>query len=74
VRSSMARSPNPKWVIDCRNCHATITHSEIGSECKLIDYLFLTKPEFPIEGTELECPACRVKAVYTQTDLRYESH
>jgi hypothetical protein len=39
---------------------------------KLIDYLHPTKPEFPAEGTELECPSCRTKAVYMRHELRYE--
>jgi hypothetical protein len=68
----MERNPNPKWVIDCRNCRVTFIHSEIGTDRKLIDYLRPTAPEFPPEGKEMECPSCRTKAIYTSSDLRYE--
>jgi hypothetical protein len=69
----MERNTNPRWVIDCRNCRATFIHSEIGVDRKLNDYLYPTKPEFPAEGTELECPSCRTKAIYERTDLRYKT-
>ena len=69
--SIMERKPNPRWVIDCRNCLGTFTHSEVGKDRKLIDYLFPTSPEFPPEGAEMECPACKTKAIYTRQDLRY---
>jgi hypothetical protein len=67
----MNRSPTPKWVIDCRKCLASFTHSEVGRERKLIDYLFPTAPEFPPDGEEIECPSCKSKAVYTPRDLRF---
>jgi hypothetical protein len=64
---------NPRWVIDCRNCRETFVHSEIGSDRRLVDYLYPTKPEFPTEGAELERPCCQNRGVYKRTDLRYES-
>jgi hypothetical protein len=68
----MDRTPNPRWVIDCRNCRVTFIHSEIGKDRTLIDYLHPTAPAFPENGKEMECPSCKTKAVYTSKDLRYE--
>ena len=67
----MAPNPRPRRVIDCRNCLASFTHSEVGKDRKLIDYLLPTAPEFPPAGEELECPSCKTKAIYTRRDLRY---
>ena len=67
----MAGQPNPRWVVDCQNCLASFTHSEVGKERKLIDYLLPTAPEIPLAGQEMECPSCKTKALYTRRDLRY---
>ena len=64
---------NPRWVVDCRSCIATFTHSEIGDGRTLSDYLFPTKPEFPSAGQELECPSCKTKATYMRHELRYST-
>jgi hypothetical protein len=69
----MGRQPNSRWVVDCRNCFASFTHSEVGKERKLIDYLFPAAPEIPLVGQEMECPSCKTKALYTRRDLRYLS-
>jgi hypothetical protein len=69
----MGRQPNSRWVVDCRNCLASVTHSEVGKERKLIDYLFPAAPEIPLGGQEMECPSCKTKGLYTRRDLRYLS-
>jgi hypothetical protein len=60
----------PSWNVTCQNCSETFTHSKI--EDTLADYFFPKKPEFPADGQELECPACKSKAQYQWTDLRYD--
>jgi len=67
----MDGKPRPKWVIDCRNCLVSFIHSEVGRDRNLSDYLRPTAPEFPSVGQEMECPACKTKAIYTRHDLRY---
>jgi hypothetical protein len=67
----VSRNFNPRWVVDCRNCLASFTHSEVGRDRKLIDYLTPTAPELPPGGQEMVCPTCKTKALYTGHDLRY---
>jgi hypothetical protein len=69
--SVVSRNFNPRWVVDCRNCLASFTHSEVGRDRRLIDYLVPTAPQLPADGQEMECPSCKSKAVYTGQDLRY---
>ncbi len=69
--SVVTRNSNPRWVVDCRNCLASFTHSEIGRDRKLVDYLIPTAPALPQGGQEMECPSCKTKALYTSRDLRY---
>jgi hypothetical protein len=71
AKPSKESERNPRWIIGCRTCIATFTHSEIGEARTISDYLFPTKPEFPQAGLELECPSCKTKAIYTRQDLRY---
>lgn len=61
----------PYWTINCRNCKKAFHHSEIQTR-NTMDYLLPMKPEFPADGQELECPHCKSKATYLQTDLWYE--
>lgn len=70
---SMTRNPNPRWIVNCRNCLASFTHSEVGKDRKLNDYLFPTAPEFSSAGEEMECPSCKTKAIYAREDLQYRS-
>jgi len=58
-------------VVDCRNCLAIFTHSEVGAERKLIDYLIPTAPKLPQDGQEMEYPSCKTRALYTRRDLQY---
>jgi hypothetical protein len=67
----VSRNFNPRWVVDCRNCLAIFTHSEVGRERKLIDYLVPTAPQLPPDGQEMECPSCKARALYTGRDLHY---
>ena len=45
-------------------------HSETGGT--LIEYLFPLKPKFRPEGEKCECPNCKTKFTYEQSELRYE--
>jgi hypothetical protein len=69
----MNSTANPRWVIDCRKCLVSFTHSEIGEARTLKDYLYPTKPEFPSGGQELECPSCKTKAIYMRHEVRYST-
>jgi hypothetical protein len=59
-----------RWVFTCKNCFKIVPHAEIGN--RLVDYFFPKKPELPTEGLEMECPQCKTKYVYRQTELWYE--
>lgn len=69
--SIVTRNFNPRWVVDCRKCLASFTHSEVGPDRALIDYLIPTAPALPRDGQEMVCPACKASALYTSQDLRY---
>ena len=69
--STVTRNFNPRWVVDCRNCLASFTHSEVGRDRALIDYLIPTAPALPQDGQEMVCPACKTRALYTSQDFRY---
>jgi hypothetical protein len=62
----------PSWNLTCQNCSKSFTHSKL-EEANLLNYNLPRKPEFPAEGQELECPSCKTKARYQQSDLRYDS-
>jgi len=63
-----------RWVVECRKCFASFTYSKIEGGTTLTTYLFLLKPEFPVNGQELECPYYKTTALYTLEDLRYQRH
>jgi len=66
--------PTTRWAISCHNCKKPFTHPNITEPHDIADYLdSRAKPEFPDEGTELECPYCKSKATYHQTELWYEA-
>src|ERR1700733_5741103 len=46
----MNRKPQARWVVDCRYCLGSFTHSEVGRARRLIDHLCPTAPEFPPDG------------------------
>jgi len=39
----------------------------------LRNYFEATKPDFPTDSIELECPACGRKSIYQQKQLTYRS-
>lgn len=66
--------PFAHWAISCRNCKKAFTHSRITEPHRITDHLGLpTKPEFPLAGEELECPHCKFKGTYQQTELWYQA-
>jgi hypothetical protein len=73
TRLSMSGLPTPKWIVECRNCSATIIHSEVGANRVAEDYLRPTVRKFSVLGEELECPKCKTKAKYIREDLKYRS-
>jgi len=65
-----------RWVLECADCKAEFTHSEIsGSGYMSIDPFTLTanKPEFPEGGVSAVCPSCNATAVYERYQLLYRA-
>lgn len=62
----------PSWVLECSNCELKFTHSKID-DVGMLSYLLPLKPEFPPDGTELECPYCGYKATYQCLNLTYRA-
>ncbi len=58
------------WVLSCKNCNKTFSHSEVGGS--LADHFLPQRPEFPAGGLEQECPHCNTTAVYQQHELTYQ--
>ena len=60
------------WALCCKSCGKDFTYSQIGDT--MLDYFFIpSRPEMPPKGVERECPNCKAKATYQQTELRYQS-
>ena len=59
------------WALACKNCRALFTHSEVPNT--LADYYLPTRPDFPPEGLERECPQCNSKSTYRAIELIYQS-
>jgi rubredoxin len=58
------------WGLRCKNCGAVFTHSLIADT--LADHFLPTRPEFPPNGIERECPSCKVKSRYQAIELVYK--
>jgi endogenous inhibitor of DNA gyrase (YacG/DUF329 family) len=62
-------------VLDCPDCKAEFTHSEITeieSHSTLNPFTgLLAKPEFPGDGLRLECPNCKKNSLYWRHQLVY---
>jgi hypothetical protein len=56
------------WLLDCKNCSEAFTYSLIPDT-----FLLPSPPLFPPEGKERECPYCKTKSTYHQTDLRFQN-
>ena len=59
------------WVLKCKNCEQTFTHSRISEAIE--DYFIPAKPKLPAKGSEQVCPHCKTKAIYHADDLTYQS-
>jgi DNA-directed RNA polymerase subunit RPC12/RpoP len=59
------------WTFRCGNCHATFVHSQVEDK-GIENYFWPQKPDFPLGGSEIECPNCRQKATYQQHALTYQ--
>jgi ribosomal protein S27E len=58
------------WGLACKNCRTVFTHSQIPET--LTDYYIPTRPEFPPNGLERECPSCNNKSIYRAIDLTFQ--
>lgn len=72
ARTVIQVSKMPSWVLNCINCGKNFTYSTIR-KAALVDFYFEAKPEFPLGGSELECPKCWTIATYQRIDLRYQA-
>jgi predicted RNA-binding Zn-ribbon protein involved in translation (DUF1610 family) len=66
-RSDMAR-----WTLKCENCGFPFPHTLID-DSSAPNYFLPEKPDFPVGGSELECPNCGHEATYQRTDLVYQA-
>jgi len=67
----------PRWVLSCAECNAEFTHTEIaGIQTSSFDLFtgLLAKPEFPVEGLQLECPNCKKRSLYQRYQLVLRSN
>jgi hypothetical protein len=39
----------------------------------VFDFHLPSRPVFPAQGRERECPSCKTKFTYQQTDLRFQN-
>jgi rubredoxin len=62
-----------RWTLRCDNCNFEFTHSMID-QASAIDFFEPSKPEFPEDGAELECPNCGSKDTYQRHELAYQSY
>ena len=60
----------PSWNLACANCHRMFQHSEI--EDTLINSYWPKKPDFPTDGSEIQCPHCGRQELYQQHQLFYQ--
>jgi hypothetical protein len=58
------------WALACKHCRVVFTHSQIPDT--LADFYLPTRPEFPLNGFERECPRCKVTSTYRSTDLTFQ--
>jgi hypothetical protein len=66
----------PRWVLDCPECNAKFTHTELiaTESVPANDVLRVApKPEFPEGGLELECPNCKVMSAFQRRELIFVS-
>jgi hypothetical protein len=59
------------WVLQCTYCQRVFTHSRI-KYVGWADFYVPRKPDFPPNGSEIECPECRHKTNYHQNNLMDE--
>ena len=57
------------WLLHCKNCHKTFAYSLMPDTSCLP-----SRPVFPAQGRERECPSCKTKFTYQQTDLGFLSN
>ena len=62
----------PSWVLRCKGCKKEFRHSMI-EDTEISSYFLPNKPEFPVGGSEMECPNCGEKSMFQRTDLLYRS-
>jgi hypothetical protein len=59
------------WLLDCKNCSEAFAYSVVPDT--LNDYYLPSPPAFPVGGRERECPHCKTKSTYQQTELRFQN-
>lgn len=64
----------PDWMLDCRECKKAFVHSRVTVVPGQYEpWAREPKPEFPIGGSILECPNCKIVPVYQSYELTYSA-
>ena len=63
----------PRWVLTCPECGKEFTHSNI-ERTSMADFYLDPKPQFPSDGSKIECPNCKNSSVYQHFDLAYRAN
>ncbi len=71
LASRKSEEPMASWSLACKNCNKAFAYSQIGDT--IPEFFMPSRPEFPPEGVERECPNCKAKATYQSNELRYQS-
>jgi hypothetical protein len=66
IRSAMA-----SWLLNCKNCREAFPYSVVPDMHP--GYYLPSPPAFPPQGRERQCPNCKTKSTYQQTDLRFQN-
>ena len=71
-RQEVTRAPlMASWLLNCKNCSKPFAYSLISNT--LAEYHLPSRPVFPAVGRERECPHCKTKSTYQQSDLRFQN-
>jgi hypothetical protein len=71
VRYPTCAPPMASWFLDCKNCHEPFPYSQIPDT--LAAYYLPSRPVFPAESRERQCPHCKTKSTSTLFDLRFQN-
>ncbi len=71
VRCATYAPAMASWLLDCKNCREAFPYSLMPDT--LADYYLPSRPVFPANGRERQCPHCKTKSTYEPFDLRFQN-